>query len=99
MTAEKLAAACEGTHGQGVLPDHLVVLRDGEWALWRWVCVRGAGFPASAVLRLGAGECAAKAAAAIESEARVDSARESAVAVLEQQRRSYAGSGEGGRKP
>jgi hypothetical protein len=99
MTAEKLAGACEGTHRQGVLPDHLVLLKEGEWALWRWVCVRGAGFPASAVLRLGAGECAAKAAAAIESEAQVDKARKAAVAVFEQQRRSYAASGEGEKKP
>lgn len=41
------------------LPSHLVGLGDGEWALWRWVGLRGAGFPARQVLRLAAPECAA----------------------------------------
>lgn len=46
------------------LPDHLTFLPDesvGRWALWRTVCVRGAGFPAADVLRLADPECAAAA--------------------------------------
>src|SRR5262249_16121465 len=42
------------------LPGHLIELSDREWALWRWIGLRGAGFPAAEVLRLAAPECAAK---------------------------------------
>ncbi len=34
------------------LPDHLIALHDATWALWRWVGLRGAGFPLAQVLRL-----------------------------------------------
>jgi hypothetical protein len=55
------------------LPDHLIPLPDsstGRWALWRTVCVRGAGFPASDVLQIADPACAAAAdrLAAVEEE-------------------------------
>jgi hypothetical protein len=34
--------------------DHLVALPGSEWSLWRWVCLRGAGFPSDGVLKLAA---------------------------------------------
>jgi lantibiotic biosynthesis dehydratase-like protein len=34
--------------------DHLVSLPGSEWSLWRWVCLRGAGFPSDDVLKLAA---------------------------------------------
>jgi hypothetical protein len=37
-----------------VARDHLVALPGNEWSLWRWVCLRGAGFPADGVLKLAA---------------------------------------------
>jgi hypothetical protein len=40
-----------------VLPAHLISL-DADWALWRCIALRGAGFPASSVLRLAAPDCA-----------------------------------------
>ncbi|HKH46912.1 MAG TPA: lantibiotic dehydratase [Thermoanaerobaculia bacterium] len=46
------------------LPEHLTLLSDeatGRWALWRTFCVRGAGFPASHVLRIADAGCAAAA--------------------------------------
>lgn len=39
------------------LPDHLAPMADPRWALWRWVGLRGAGFPASLPLGLGSAEC------------------------------------------
>lgn len=42
-------------------PPHLIPLDASSWALWRWVCVRGAGFPAQDVLKLGLSEVAAAA--------------------------------------
>jgi Lantibiotic dehydratase, N terminus len=41
------------------LPEHLMALPGGEWALWRTVGLRGAGFPATLVDKLSAPECAA----------------------------------------
>lgn len=46
---------------QPVLSDHLIRLPGDEWALWRWVGLRGAGFPAVHVLRLADATCAATA--------------------------------------
>src|SRR5690242_20073563 len=34
--------------------DHLVALPGSEWSLWRWVCLRGAGFSSDDVLKLAA---------------------------------------------
>ncbi|HEU5376084.1 MAG TPA: lantibiotic dehydratase [Ktedonobacteraceae bacterium] len=39
------------------LPGHVFSL-DAEWALWRFVCLRGAGFPARKALALSAPDCA-----------------------------------------
>lgn len=49
------------------LPGHLVGL-DDDWALWRCVGLRGAGFPALQVLRLAAPECAVAADNLLETE-------------------------------
>ncbi len=43
------------------LPKHLSRLPGGPWAVWRWVALRGAGFPARQVLELASPECAAAA--------------------------------------
>src|SRR5438067_1918215 len=61
---------------------HLVRLPNTRWALWRWVGLRGAGFPAAQVLKLGAPECAAAADALIEAEAEAEEARAAAVAAV-----------------
>jgi hypothetical protein len=51
-----------------VLAGHLVSLDDGAWALWRWIGLRGAGFPATDVLKLAAPECGAAADALLRAE-------------------------------
>jgi hypothetical protein len=65
---------------------HLSPLWGGEWAAWRWVCVRGAGFPASGVLALGAEACAAAADRAVRAESDAAHARRRALEELERQR-------------
>jgi hypothetical protein len=35
-------------------PDHLITPPGSEWAFWRCVCLRGAGFPAEGILKLAA---------------------------------------------
>jgi hypothetical protein len=39
-------------HDRSTRP-HLVPLGNGAWSLWRWVWLRGAGFPARRILELG----------------------------------------------
>ncbi|MDQ1592162.1 MAG: hypothetical protein QOG71_2789 [Pyrinomonadaceae bacterium] len=51
------------------LPPHLAPLAGGEWAVWRTFALRGAGFPATQVLKLSASECAAVADEAVRAEA------------------------------
>lgn len=41
------------------LPEHLVPLDAEQWDLWRFVCLRGAGFPARQALDLSAPACTA----------------------------------------
>ena len=47
-------------------PAHLVQL-DDEWALWRWVAIRGAGFPVEGVLKLAEPQTAAAGDAILEA--------------------------------
>ena len=42
---------------EAALPKHLARLPGGQWALWRWVALRGAGFPAAQILRLAEIDC------------------------------------------
>jgi Lantibiotic dehydratase, N terminus len=56
------------------LPAHLIALSGSPWALWRWVALRGAGFPASRPLKLAAPECAAATDRLIEAEERAEAA-------------------------
>src|SRR6185503_14470554 len=59
-----------------VLPAHLVELsKDDEWALWRNVCLRGAGFPATEVLKLSTPEGAAAADQLLDAEEFVEQSR------------------------
>ena len=46
--------ATAAQHQQSEERDHLVALPGSEWSLWRWVCLRGAGFPSDGVLKLAA---------------------------------------------
>ncbi|WP_437806163.1 lantibiotic dehydratase [Sorangium sp. So ce1078] len=76
--ARRGGEACLSSH----VPHHLVPLSEG-WALWRWVCVRGAGFPAGQVLSLAMPECAAAADELLAREAELATARARALGVCE----------------
>lgn len=57
------------------LAPHLLPLEEGQWAVWRLTALRGAGFPASMVLRLAAPECAAAADGLAAASASAERAR------------------------
>ncbi|WP_437565321.1 lantibiotic dehydratase [Sorangium sp. So ce542] len=71
--------ACPASH----VPHHLAPLAEG-WTLWRWVCVRGAGFPAGQVLSLAMPECASAADELLAREAELAAARARALRVCEE---------------
>lgn len=54
--------------GKATLPKHLARLPGGQWALWRWVALRGAGFPAAQIHQLAEPECARAARQLIDAE-------------------------------
>ncbi len=65
----------DGPGGDGeTTPEHLIAL-GGDWALWRWACLRGTGFPASLVLRLGSAQLAIVVDDVLEAERILDKAR------------------------
>ena len=69
--------------GVQVLPAHLCELPDKEWAVWRSVALRGAGFPSDWVLKLASEDCAVAVNDLFEAEAELLSARKTAINVLQ----------------
>ena len=67
------------------LPDHLIGVPGGEWAFWRWACLRGAGFPAHLVDQLAASDCAAAADDILRLESKIAERSQEAVAALERE--------------
>jgi hypothetical protein len=69
LETSRPAAAVAPHAGEADLPDHRVSFseRDG-WALWRTICLRGAGFPATEVLKLSAPAAAAAADRLLDAE-------------------------------
>lgn len=80
-----VASACEDCSNRSneasSLPGHLVSL-DEQWALWRFVCLRGAGFSNQQALELAVPECATAADQLIQAEQEVAQARDAAIAAL-----------------
>ncbi|HWS52583.1 MAG TPA: lantibiotic dehydratase [Pyrinomonadaceae bacterium] len=66
--------------GAGAAADsHLIALPGGEWRVWRWVGLRGAGFPAVQVRALSAEGCARAADELIWAEDEVEKKQEQAL--------------------
>jgi hypothetical protein len=63
-------------------PSHLAALPGADWSLWRWVCVRGAGFPIRLVLELGAPDATRAASVVGDAEREVTVATRAAVEAL-----------------
>ncbi len=61
------------------LPDHLIDLDGESWALWRDVCVRGAGFPAGQVLALATPGGSSAADRVLDLEAELEQTRQVAI--------------------
>lgn len=64
------------------IPEHLVQLPGAQWAIWRWVGLRSAGFPIEPLLRLGDSDCAAAADHLCAAEDQLQQAQDEALGVL-----------------
>ena len=67
------------------VPQHLVGLDRGRWFLWRWIGLRGAGFPANLLLKLSSESCAAAAEEYLAAEAETERAFHAALESMRQQ--------------
>lgn len=65
-----------------LLPEHLIGLIDPEWALWRCVCLRGAGFPVRQVLEMAVPACATATDELIRAEDELQKAKNDALQAL-----------------
>ncbi|MEM7356195.1 MAG: lantibiotic dehydratase [Acidobacteriota bacterium] len=85
------------------LAEHLVGFTDDSWAFWRSAVVRGAGFPADLVTRLGFPECGEAAREVLDAEtehaASLDAARRAADLALDELKASGGWDDKARRKP
>ncbi|HEX8146866.1 MAG TPA: lantibiotic dehydratase [Pyrinomonadaceae bacterium] len=81
LTAEARAPAAPD-RAETSLPEHLIGLPGGNWALWRSVALRGSGFPVADVLKLSAPACAAAADELLRAEEEVRRTRSEAITAL-----------------
>ena len=78
-------ATTEGCEG------HLLSLPGGDWMLWRWLAVRGAGFPLRDVLSLASPECAEAADLLLEAGESLERTRICLIARLKEDLKSASG--------
>jgi hypothetical protein len=67
------------------IPSHLMKLPHAQWTLWRWFCLRGAGFPFSMVQQMAVPACAEAADELLSAESEAEEDRQAfAVAIRKQ---------------
>ncbi len=69
--------------GEDGVASHLEALPGGSWSVWRSTVLRGAGFPATQVLRLADPACAALADRLLELDQDAESRRQEAMAAVD----------------
>lgn len=81
--SKQRSGECAEDRERPSLPGHLVGLPGGQWSLWRWVCVRGAGFPATTPLELSSPSCADAADYSRRAEEEAQNALKNALAAID----------------
>src|SRR5215216_6746016 len=81
-TAATPCANAVAEHERLEMPRHVIALSDKQWALWRWVGLRGAGFPTAMVLKLASPDSAAAADSILQAEQDARQARHQALDIL-----------------
>lgn len=70
---------------QAEMPEHLIALPGGQWRLWRWAGLRGAGFPVKQVINLASPACADAADQVLQAECAAKQARNQLIDMLQHQ--------------
>ncbi|MGH9822483.1 MAG: lantibiotic dehydratase [Blastocatellia bacterium] len=65
------------------LPNHLIALSEPGWAVWKWIGLRGTGFPISGLAKLACSESGLMADRLIQAERDAERTWEQSLAVLE----------------
>ncbi|HEX3249208.1 MAG TPA: lantibiotic dehydratase, partial [Pyrinomonadaceae bacterium] len=73
------ATATAREHEPPAEESHVITIDNGKWAVWRWVCLRGAGFPVDEVLKLANPAAATAADKILEAEELEIESREQAL--------------------
>jgi hypothetical protein len=73
------------------LPEHLIALPHSDWTLWRWVGLRGAGFPVAMVLQLASPAFAQKVDQFLEHEAQAEDLRQNLLQSLSREAQEIVG--------
>lgn len=76
------------------LPAHLARLAAEQWALWRYVELRSAGFPAALILKLSSPKCAAAANRVLQAEKKAQQAGDEALKAVYRELNLLYGSAE-----
>src|SRR5215218_7999706 len=82
MQAQLINEEALGRNTNLDLPEHLIAVPREPWALWRWVCLRSAGFPVTQVLEVASAESAAAADNLLDAEERLERTRLNALELL-----------------
>lgn len=84
--------ASASVHTDAALPSHLFAFHSSGWALWRWICLRGAGFPKDLIDNLVASRTALLAEQLLECENELDLCRKELLEAIRRQSKTAFGS-------
>lgn len=90
-TFETVAGHTSDPRASKTLPDHLIELDGESWAVWREVCLRGAGFPAAQVRVLAIPHGSAAADRVLNLEEEMERTRQRAISLALSQLESVEG--------
>ena len=76
-------AATQMAGDRSELASHLLLLEEGEWAMWKLCALRGTGFPAAEVLKLATPQFATAVDDYFEAERELEAAKTAALASIE----------------
>src|SRR5215470_869346 len=83
LATSEASATVRAAREAPALADHLIRLPgSNEWALWRWLAVRGTGFPATLVNKLSQTDCAVAADRIFQAAEEEEKARGVALGVV-----------------
>jgi hypothetical protein len=85
LNEHSIAERSSAPGNEKTLSDHLIRLPGSKWAFWKWVALRGSGFPAAEVLKLSVAESVALGDQLLADQESTEQAWEKALSALRRQ--------------